>query len=88
MKWQIEEAANAMGKSTKPSQAEKCTQEDDYVQTPIDSLISALKHMSKRNDGNFYPSVCYYNVIQWIRALKKGAIFRYNKERNEINWDF
>lgn len=46
MSWQNEEAANAMGKPTKLSSAEKCTQEEDKID-PIDSYKPRKKTNKK-----------------------------------------
>lgn len=53
----------------------------------LDSLIVALKQLSKRHDGDFYPPTCYYVFLRWAKLAKRGAIFKYDAVNDKMNWD-
>jgi hypothetical protein len=53
----------------------------------LDSLIVALKQLSKRHDGNFYPPACYYMFLRWAKLAKRGAIFKYDAVTDKMTWD-
>jgi hypothetical protein len=53
----------------------------------LDSLLAALKQHSKKHGASFYPHFHSYNIIRFLKLVKKGAKFSYNEKTWDINWD-